>query len=153
MAHHHTPGLSIAVIHQFPGYAQGQPTPTSVQVLNGEEPANTPPVRVDILPGVQHRYSGGGTTVVQQILMDLLGKPFPQIVRELVFEPVGMVHSTYEQPLPERYWPLAATGHPHNARPLEGRWHTYPEMAAAGLWTTACDLARFALESKLQMAA
>jgi CubicO group peptidase (beta-lactamase class C family) len=139
----HTGGLTV---HGFPGYAQGQSTPTSVQVLNGEEPANTPPVRVDILPGVQHRYSGGGTTVVQQILMDLLGKPFPQIVRELVFEPVGMVHSTYEQPLPERYWPSAATAHPKNARPLEGRWHTYPEMAAAGLWTTASDLARFALE-------
>jgi hypothetical protein len=115
-------------------------------VLNGAEPANTPAVRVDILPGVQHRYSGGGTTIVQQILMDLLGKPFPQIARELVLEPVGMDHSTYEQPLPERYWPSAATAHPNNDRPLEGRWHTYPEMAAAGLWTTASDLARFALE-------
>ncbi len=138
----HTGGLTV---HGFPGYAQGQPIPTPVQVLNGEEPANTSAVRVNILPGVQHRYSGGGTTIVQQILMDLLGKPFPQIAQELVLDPMGMKDSTYEQPLPEKYRDSAATAHPNNARPLEGRWHTYPEMAAAGLWTTASDLARFAL--------
>jgi CubicO group peptidase (beta-lactamase class C family) len=139
----HTGGLTV---HGFPGYAKGEPIPSSVQVLNGDAPANTAAVRVNILPGVQHRYSGGGTTIVQQTLIDVLGKPFPQIANELIFGPLGMNDSTYEQPLPEKYWSSAATAHPKNAKPLEGGWHTYPEIAAAGLWTTASDLARFALE-------
>jgi CubicO group peptidase (beta-lactamase class C family) len=144
----HTGGLTV---HGFPGYAQGDPLPTLVQVLNGEPPANTPAVRADALPGAIHRYSGGGTSIVQQALIDLLGKPFPEIAREWVLDPAGMSDSTYEQPLPENRWPKTATAHPNQAKPLAGRWHTYPEMAAVGLWTTATDLARFALE--LQRAA
>jgi CubicO group peptidase (beta-lactamase class C family) len=44
----HTAGTTV---HGFPGYAVGEPRPTLVQVLNGEKPANTPPVRVDVVPG------------------------------------------------------------------------------------------------------
>lgn len=142
----HSAGTTV---HGFPGYAQGAPVPSLTQVLNGEEPANTAPVRVNILPGGQFRYSGGGTSIVQQMLIDVLGRPFPEIARELVLDPLGMEHSTYAQPLPEWYWSSASTAHPTNGKPLEGRWHTYPEMAAAGLWTTASDLARFALELQL----
>jgi CubicO group peptidase (beta-lactamase class C family) len=53
-----------------------------------------------------------------------------------------MSDSTYEQPLPPPRAALAATAHPWKSRPLPGRFHVYPEMAAAGLWTTAADLAR-----------
>jgi CubicO group peptidase (beta-lactamase class C family) len=49
---------------------------------------------------LQYRYSGGGTTVAQQLLVDVLGKPFPEIMRKLVFKPLEMNDSTYEQPLP-----------------------------------------------------
>ena len=87
------------------------------------------------LPGTQHRYSGGGTTIMQLMLMDLLGQPFPQIMRELVLDPLGMEHSTYVQPLLPVRARSAATGHPGDCRPVDGRWHVYPEMAAAGLWT------------------
>jgi CubicO group peptidase (beta-lactamase class C family) len=139
----HSAGLTV---HGFPGYGVDEPIPTVVEVLNGQPPANTDPVRVDILPGVQFRYSGGGTTVAQQLVVDTLGKPFPQIARELVLDPLGMAHSTYEQPLPPDRAALAATAHPEKARPLPGRWHVYPEMAAAGLWTTPSDLARAGIE-------
>ena len=38
----------------------------------------------------------------------------------------------------------AASGHERIDTPVPGRFHTYPEMAAAGLWTTAPELARWA---------
>lgn len=138
----HTAGLTV---HGFPGYPAGRPLPTVPQILNGEPPANTDPVRITIVPGTQFRYSGGGTTIVQQVLEDVTGTPFPELMRELVLEPLGMHVSTYEQPLPAPLQARAATGHRSGGVPIPGDWHTYPEMAAAGLWSTASDLARFGM--------
>lgn len=138
----HTAGLTV---HGFPGYAIGEPVPSVVQILDGSPPANTAPVRVDIVPGGAMRYSGGGYVVLQQLLLDVTGGQFAEVTRELVLEPLGMAHSTFEQPLPSGLHPRAASGHDAEGRPLSGRWHVYPEMAAAGLWTTASDLARFAI--------
>jgi tetratricopeptide (TPR) repeat protein len=56
-----------------------------------------------------------------------------------------MSRSTYEQPLPPSRLAEAAAGYRRDGRPVAGKRHVYPEMAAAGLWTTAGDLARFAV--------
>lgn len=138
----HTAGLTV---HGFPGYPNGQPMPTVTQVLNGEMPANTDPVRVNLLPGAQFRYAGGGTTVAQQVVVDVLGKPFPQIMDEFVLQPAGATGSSYAQP-PAGWLERTATAHPWNGRPLDCRFHLYPEMAAAGLWTTPTDLVRIGLQ-------
>jgi CubicO group peptidase (beta-lactamase class C family) len=139
----HSAGTTV---HGFPGYAVGAPVPTVVQVLNGEPPANTAPVRVDLVPGSKVRYSGGGTTIVQLMMADQLKKPFPQIMAETVLQPLGMSHSSYEQPLPPERAAMTATGTRRGGQVVEGRWHIYPEMAAAGLWTTPSDLAKVAIE-------
>jgi CubicO group peptidase (beta-lactamase class C family) len=139
----HSAGLTV---HGFPGYQISEPLPTVVQILNGEPPANTAKVEVDILPGLQTRYSGGGTTVAQQAVVDTLGAPFPEIMRALVFEPLGLTDSTYQQPLPGDWAARAATAHPWKSIPLNGKHHVYPEMAAAGLWTTPTDLANIGME-------
>jgi CubicO group peptidase (beta-lactamase class C family) len=138
----HTAGLTV---HGFPGYATDERVPTLVQVLDGAKPANTSPVRVDILPGSRWRYSGGGYTIMQQLIVDVTGKPFPQFMQEAVLGPLGMQDSTFEQPLPAGKAKLTASGHLQDRSPVKGRWHIYPEMAAAGLWTTPSDLARFAI--------
>jgi CubicO group peptidase (beta-lactamase class C family) len=93
----HTAGLTV---HGFPGYEGNAPLPTLVQIFNGEKPANTPPIRVDIVPGTKERYSGGGVTIEQQLMIDVTGKPFPALMRELVLDKIGMANSSYEQPLP-----------------------------------------------------
>lgn len=139
----HTAGLNV---HGFPGYSNSDPLPTTVQVLNGELPANTEKIEVNIIPGLHYRYSGGGTTVAQQVLVDLLKQPFPEIMRELVLDPLHMTNSTYQQPLPNDWSTRAATAHPFSGIPLEGKHHVYPEMAAAGLWTTPSDLAKVGVE-------
>ena len=91
----HTAGLTV---HGFPGYEVHDGMPSVVQVLDGA--GNTPPVRVDVVPGSISRYSGGGYTVMQQLVIDVTGKPFPQYMTETVLAPAGMTSSTYQQPPP-----------------------------------------------------
>jgi CubicO group peptidase (beta-lactamase class C family) len=137
----HSAGLTV---HGFPGYAHGKKLPTLRQILDGVPPTNTFGVRVDTVPGTQFRYAGGGTLVVQQLLEDVTGTPFRQLLQELVLRPLRMSDSDYAQPLPEDRADQAAVAHDGAGQPIEGRWHSYPELAAAGLWTTPSDLLTFA---------
>ncbi len=139
----HTAGTTV---HGFPGYLKSEEIPTVPQVLGGSGSTNTPEVRVNILPGSQFRYSGGGTTIAQLTVTDHLGKPFPAIISEKLFDPLNIKYSTYEQPLPHSKEQLAATAFPWKGQPVAGRFHVYPEMAAAGLWTNPSELARLVLE-------
>jgi CubicO group peptidase (beta-lactamase class C family) len=145
----HTGGTTV---HGFPGYAVGEKLPTLPQVLDGAAPANTPAVRVNMEPGTKFRYSGGGTTIAQLAITDIEKKPYPQIAEETVLKPLGMTHSTYQQPLPDDWRKQAATGYRQNGQEVEGKIHVYPEMAAAGLWTTPTDLCKFAIEVQLSLA-
>jgi len=138
----HGAGLTI---HGFPGYAAGERLPTVPQILDGLPPANTAAVRVDTAPGTRSIYSGGGYTIAQLVMTDRFGGSFPELMRSLVLEPAGMTRSTFEQPLPPERSALAAAGYGRDGSPVAGKRHIYPEMAAAGLWTTAGDLARFAI--------
>ncbi len=139
----HTAGFTV---HGFPGYAANAPVPTLVQVLNGEPPANTPPIRLESAPGSKWNYSGGGFTVMQQLVLDVAKQPFPKLLRDTVLLRLGMTHSTYQQPLPEDRRAAVALPYSAEGTPVPGGPHTYPEMAAAGLWTTPSDLARYILE-------
>jgi CubicO group peptidase (beta-lactamase class C family) len=139
----HTGGTTV---HGFPGYASTEPVPSLVQVLNGEKPANTPSIRSEAAPGARWKYSGGGFTIMQQAVIDVTKEPFPKLLHDTVLVPIGMTRSTYEQPLPQALRDNAATPYREDGKPVEGGAHTYPEMAAAGLWTTPTDLAKYAIE-------
>ena len=142
----HSAGLTV---HGFGGYPPGEPVPTTIQILNGEAPSNSAAVRVDMQPGTQYRYSGGGYTVLQKLVADVSNKKYPKIMDDLVLSPLKMTQSTYLQPLPPKLIKYAAAGYLPNKEPVPGKRHTYPEMAAAGLWTTAEDLAKFAIDIQL----
>jgi CubicO group peptidase (beta-lactamase class C family) len=137
----HTGGTTV---HGFPGYEPGDAVPTLQQVLDGSGPSNTVAIRVDIPPGETYRYSGGGTTIVQQMLIDVVGKPFPELMQEMVLGPAGMTNSAFDQPLSADRAENAAKAH-RNSVGADDNSHIYPELAAAGLWTTPSDLARFAI--------
>jgi CubicO group peptidase (beta-lactamase class C family) len=138
----HTAGLTV---HGFPGYGAGAVVPTVNQVLDGASPANTGAVRVNLAPGTEFRYSGGGYTVAQLAMTDVTGQPFPALMQRLVLGPLAMKESTYDQPLPAPRLADAAVGYRGDGKAVDGKRHVYPEMAAAGLWTTPSDLARFAI--------
>ena len=138
----HTAGLTTA---GFPGYRRDEEIPSLLDILSGTAPANTPGIRVDTVPGTQFRYAGGGTTVMHQLLEDVTGVPLPTLVADLVLEPLGMLDSYYAQPLPLALHSRAASAHLRDGSVVPGGWHVYPELAAAGLWTTPSDLARYAI--------
>ncbi|QOZ27002.1 serine hydrolase [Bradyrhizobium sp. CCBAU 51753] len=138
----HSAGISVS---GFAGYQAGKPVPSLIEVLNGAPPANSAPVRIEHEPGKQFQYSGGGYTIVEQLLMDVTGRPFPSLLEDTVLAPFGMTHSKFEQPLSADRLQMAATPYQPDGAPVPGGPHVYPELAAAGLWTTPTDLAHFAL--------
>ncbi|MEK6258374.1 MAG: serine hydrolase [Planctomycetota bacterium] len=122
-----------------------QPLPTLREIL--ESGKWTPaPIRVGLEPGSRFQYSGGGFCLMEQLLEDVSGKPFPVLARELVLGPLHMTNSSFEQPLSAERAQSAASGHRTNGKRLPQNWNLYPATSAAGLWTTPTDLARFAIE-------
>jgi CubicO group peptidase (beta-lactamase class C family) len=143
----HTSGLGDGF--GFPGYVPDGPIPTVVQILEGEKPSNVGAIFMERPPMSLMEYSGGGVTLMQLALSDARGRPFADVMRETVLNPIGMTNSTYEQPLPAARDRNAARAHSRDGRAMGPKWHVYPERAAAGLWTTPSDLARFAIEVQL----
>jgi CubicO group peptidase (beta-lactamase class C family) len=138
----HRAGLSTS---GFDGYKSGEPVPTVQQVLDGVKPANSAAVRVILVPQSEPRYSGGGFTVMQQMVADVTGQDFPAAMDELVLRRIGMRRSTYMQPPVGALSTNLAAGH-NDGKTISGKHHNHPELAAAGLWTTPTDLAEFAIE-------
>jgi len=139
----HTAGVTVP---GFLGYEVGETLPTLRQILDGKKPANSAPIRVDMTPGGKFRYAGGGYVILQQLIMDVSGKSFPELMQKTLLHQLGMVHSTFQQPLSPDLASRAAAGHLPNGQEIKGKWFVLPELAPAGLWTTPTDLARFVIE-------
>ena len=136
----------------FPGYSPNTPLPTVPQILDGVPPSNRRAVRLERAPLTGFKYSGGGVTIQQLAVMEAVGKPFTQIAREWVLDPIGMTNSTFEQPLPPAREKQAARAHSRTGGRMGDPWHVYPELAAAGLWTTSSDLAKLLIEVQTTLA-
>lgn len=143
----HTAGLDV---HGFPGYKRWDSLPSITQVLDGQRPANTRKVRSLLAPGEIVKYSGGGTTISQLMLMDITGRDYAAFMQAEVLEPLGMKQSSFRQPPADTT--NLATGYYRNGQPVQGKYHIYPEQAAAGLWTTPSDLAKYIIECQLAYA-
>jgi CubicO group peptidase (beta-lactamase class C family) len=138
----HNAGLTV---HGF-GRCKADEPPTILDILNGRPPAENGPVFVDTLPGTQERYSGGGTTVCQLLLEEISGKSFGELASEQIFEPLGMMRSTFADPLPVTLWPNTARGHLYDGTVADRWWYGCPSAAAGGLWTTPTEYAMLFLE-------
>jgi CubicO group peptidase (beta-lactamase class C family) len=145
----HTAGLTLC---WYLGFRPGSNMPTLLHVLNGEAPAKTRAVRVQIPPGTRFRYSESHFALLQQLLTDLTRTPFPDLMQTLVFEPLGMRDSSYHPPLSAQQFSTTATGHYFDGMPIKGKWRIFPALAASGLWTTPFDLAQIIIEIQLARA-
>jgi CubicO group peptidase (beta-lactamase class C family) len=142
----HTAGLTI---HGFPGYAKEEVLPTLPQILDGQKPANTQAVRSSEEPGKNVNYSGGGISISQQIVMDVTQQPYDIYMQNNVLDPLGMTSSSFTQPPSESKEKILATGYRADGKEIPGKFHIYPEQAAAGLWTNPVDLCKYIIETQL----
>ncbi len=137
----HTAGVTV---HGFPGYKQGEKMPTIEEVLSGK--GNTNKVEVYTTPGSKWKYSGGGYTIMESVVEDISGLPLEEYMDNHIFLPIEMFNSTFEQPLSSAHSSKASAGHNSRGNAIPGLWNNYPEQAAAGLWTTPTDLAKYCIE-------
>jgi CubicO group peptidase (beta-lactamase class C family) len=131
----HTAGLSVA---GYPGIAPGRALPTTAASLAGEA-AGVQAVRLLSEPGAGHSYSGGGYTVAQLAIEHATGEPFAAWMRRAVLRPLGMRSSSFEPATANHT--AAARGHDSSGQAMPDL--RYAEQAAAGLYATAPDIARF----------
>ena len=143
----HTSGLGDGL--GFPGYEPEVALPSLPQIFDGAVQSNVGVVRMARPPMTAFHYSGGGVTILQQLLLDTYDMPYAELLQDMVLEPIGMSSSTFQQPLPADRDRNAARAHGISGAAMGPKWHVYPELAAAGLWTTSTDLAKFAIEVQL----
>jgi CubicO group peptidase (beta-lactamase class C family) len=141
----HTAGLSV---HGFPGYSVTEELPSIVDILDGKKPANNQPVRTVFEPGLRFQYSGGGIEILQAILADVTREPYDMYMKDHVLDPLDMKSSFFTQPPPADKRNILATAYRSDGKELEGKYHVYPEQAAAGLWTNPTDLCKYILDTQ-----
>lgn len=134
----HTAGLGV---HGFDGYPVGSVLPTTSQIIAGEPPCNSPKVCCEYDPDEHWVYSGGGFMVLQKCVENITETDFANFMEKYVLLPLEMADSTFRQDITENL----AKGYTENSEPVFGGHMLMPEQAAAGLWTTAADLAKFGI--------
>lgn len=126
-------------VHGFGGYDHGSPLPTTTEVLKGY--GNSPEVTNIGRPGRSYVYSGGGVTVLQQLVEEVTGSPYRDPAQSLVLDPLGMTESQM-RPAGAVDGGTYAHAHGDAGKRFATIFHDYPEIAAAGLWTTPTDMAK-----------
>lgn len=145
----HTAGLGV---HGFaPDFQPGAVLPTTVQILDGAPPSRNPPVRSILPAGAQFAYSGGGYMVTQLALSDVSGMPFADLAQHEVLGPLHMTRSAFSMPPSQAIQANMAFGSA-GGKPIPGHYAVYPELAPAGLWTSASDLARLLVDMQASAA-
>lgn len=130
----HTPGFAEAVKNLFVKDA-GEMKPLGVYL------ANHVPKRI-FPPGTTPAYSNYATAVAGYIVERVSGKPFNEYIASNIFQPLGMSHTTFEQPLPASLKPLMSNGYrlaSDKAKPFE----VVQAWPAGSVSTSAMDMARF----------
>jgi CubicO group peptidase (beta-lactamase class C family) len=131
----HTAGVSV---HGYPGHAPGRPLPSTAASLAGDS-AGAGAVRLESDPGAGYWYSGGGYTVAQLAVERAAGEPFAVWTRRAVLRPLGMWSSSFDLATADS----APTALGHDVAGRAVQVFRYAEQAAAGLYATAPDMARF----------
>ncbi|WP_394173449.1 serine hydrolase domain-containing protein [Guptibacillus hwajinpoensis] len=126
--------------------AEQGPKPTILEVLTGQTSYCNEPIKVTSKPFSAFHYSDAGFCCIEQILEDLAGKPFTQLMEEFIFEPLQMKNSLYISRLIDNRQTNLACGHHKKGELVNDLYTIYPYAAASGLWSTPIDLATLLIE-------
>lgn len=124
-------------------YGRNEKIPTLIAILNGTSPALNEPIVINKEPEESVRFAYASYVPIQQMMVEVEEKTFPEIMNKLVLQPLEMHSSTFDQSLSKAQLATAATGYLQDGSMVEGRSKVYPAMASYGLWTTAKDYAKF----------
>ncbi len=104
---------------------------------------NEMPARI-FPPGKIPSYSNYGFTLAGYIVERVSGEKFERYIENHILKPLGMNHSTFDQPLPAQLAPQMSKGYlSASKKPRDFEW---VQAAPAGaLTTTAADMTRFML--------
>jgi len=136
----HTAGVSV---NGFDGYEVGDKTPSTKQILDGKNPANSRKVKSNAEPNKEFKYSGGGIVITQMVLEDNVDIAYDDYMKKKILNPLGMMTSSFELPNSKNQ---LATGYWGKGNPLRGKYQIHPEMSAAGLWTNPTELSKYIIE-------
>ncbi|GGE63942.1 serine hydrolase domain-containing protein [Priestia taiwanensis] len=112
--------------------------PSMHNLLNGKTNYCTERVTVKVAPKTEFHYSDAGFCITQQVIEDRCGKPFEEVMKEYLFEPLQMKGSSYPKMSIDKE--SFSSGHHKEGQVIEGKYSIYPYAATAGLWTTPTDL-------------
>lgn len=131
----HTAGLNLEMMGWSP-VAEGRPTPA--ELMDGVHGSRAG-LGLAHAPGTRVEYSGAGFTLAEQVALDATGRPWHELVRELVLEPLGMTRSSY---LPEgEIGERLATRHDASGAPMPRAW--LASASGSGLYSTPGDVCTF----------
>jgi CubicO group peptidase (beta-lactamase class C family) len=119
-------------------------------MLNGEKPATNPPVQQVSEPGVKFAYSSGGVAISQLIVEDIIHTSYAEYMYKNVLRPLHMTATIYQPPAANKK-SLLATSYFSDGKELSGKYHNYPSLAAAGMWSNPTDLSKYVVETQLAL--
>jgi len=97
-------------------------------------------------PGEAAGYSNYNAMLAGYIVARVSGQPYDQYIQEHIFDPLGMVHSTAQWPMPPNLLPLASLGYTYS----NGTFQEFPNymcqpggLPSGAVQASATDMARF----------
>lgn len=130
----HTPGFEESIQDLFVSKASDM-TPLG-KYLRTHVPEQIFP------PGTTPAYSNYGATLAGYIVQRVSGMPFDDYIEKNIFQPLGMQHSTFRQPLPENLKPLMSQGYNKASQPPR-EFEFVQAWPCGSLSTTAEDMSHY----------
>ncbi len=125
----------------FYGLRRNDPEISLADILEGRTAYNNRSVRAEKPQGEAFEYSDAGYCVLQQLLQEMMQKPFDGIARDILFDPLGLRSTFFATPgNMARFESRMATGYDEEGQPIPGRFPAVPDLAASGLWCTPEEL-------------